>query len=586
LTEGVPDFTVEQIFGQQVIVADEGSWVAEGSAVGSLGMLASAMGGRPLVVAAIEPGQPAWTDGTTVYIDAAANPQDRLESLAVQTSLLAVGGLEPAILRRLARRQTVADRYLAVEGRRALSENGRLLPTSMLSRLDIDEGGNGSPAGSLAIAESRALIDDPPTTFGVIRAGRLLAAHRVTAKAAAAAARHAPHKQSYDELPDLPEDLDDQSAQDSVIADLFSSSVGGGGAIGKLFARLMTKVRQVGGSGPPGADAATHAKRSATRGASAVVSSLTPASDGDGGDDIGSGGVKYPEWDVNRKRYRPDWCTVRETEARHNGEGWATPDGHALRRSLTRLGMGMSRHHRQLQGDDIDVDAAVEMRVELAAGSAADDAVYLDNLRRRRDLSVLILLDVSGSAGEAGTAGRTVHEQQLESAAALTAALHELGDRVALFAYYSQGRSAVNLTPIKRFDNRFDTAAMRRLYGLKPGAYSRLGAAIRHGTAILRERGGTPRRLLVVLSDGLAYDHGYERTYGAADARRALGEAGRQGIGCLCLTVGAATDVDELRRVFGTAAHAAVGRPEQLSRVIGPLFRVALNRAEMRRRKA
>jgi nitric oxide reductase NorD protein len=246
----------------------------------------------------------------------------------------------------------------------------------------------------------------------------------------------------------------------------------------------------------------------------------------------------------------------------------------------------MSRHHRQLQGDDIDVDAAVEMRVELAAGSAADDAVYLDNLRRRRDLSVLILLDVSGSAGEAGTAGRTVHEQQLESAAALTAALHELGDRVALFAYYSQGRSAVNLTPIKRFDNRFDTAAMRRLYGLKPGAYSRLGAAIRHGTAILRERGGTPRRLLVVLSDGLAYDHGYERTYGAADARRALGEAGRQGIGCLCLTVGAATDVDELRRVFGTAAHAAVGRPEQLSRVIGPLFRVALNRAEMRRRKA
>ena len=31
--------------------------------------------------------------------------------------------------------------------------------------------------------------------------------------------------------------------------------------------------------------------------------------------------------------------------------------------------------------------------------------------------------------------------------------------------------------------------------------------------------------LLVVLSDGLAYDHGYERAYGAADARRALSEA-------------------------------------------------------------
>ena len=222
--------------------------------------------------------------------------------------------------------------------------------------------------------------------------------------------------------------------------------------------------------------------------------------------------------------------------------------------------MGLSRHHRQPQGDDIDMDAAVEMQVELAAGSAPDDSVYVDNLRRRRDLSVLILLDVSGSTAEAGGGGRTVHEQQRTAAAAMTAALHELGDRVALFAYSSQGRSAVNMMPVKRFDDRFDTAAMRRLYGLRPGAYSRLGAAIRHGATVLRERAGTPRRLLVVLSDGLAYDHGYERVYGAADARRAFGEVAREGTGCLCLTVGAGTDMEELRRVFGTAAHATIAQ--------------------------
>ena len=63
---------------------------------------------------------------------------------------------------------------------------------------------------------------------------------------------------------------------------------------------------------------------------------------------------------------------------------------------------------------------------------------------------------------------------------------------------------------------------------------------------VITEKAGTSRRLLVVLSDGLAYDHGYERVYGAADARRALGEARRQGIGCLCLTIGAGTDAAEL----------------------------------------
>ena len=101
---------------------------------------------------------------------------------------------------------------------------------------------------------------------------------------------------------------------------------------------------------------------------------------------------------------------------------------------------------------------------------------------------------------------------------------------------------------------------------------------------MLERHGGTSRRLLVVLSDGLAYDHGYERLYGAADARRALAEARRRGTGCLCLTIGASTDVDELRRVFGSAAHATTARLEQLNQMIGPLFRAALRSAEVRRR--
>src|SRR5699024_913545 len=111
---------------------------------------------------------------------------------------------------------------------------------------------------------------------------------------------------------------------------------------------------------------------------------------------------------------------------------------------LARLGVGLDRYHRQAQGDDVDIDAAVEARVEAIAGSAPNEAVYLDNLRRRRDLSVLVLLDISGSASEPGAIGQTVHEQQRSAAAALTAALRDLGDRVALYAFHSQGRSAVH----------------------------------------------------------------------------------------------------------------------------------------------
>lgn len=277
---------------------------------------------------------------------------------------------------------------------------------------------------------------------------------------------------------------------------------------------------------------------------------------------------------------------MHEVAPRPDDAAWPASDGYGLRRPLARLGVGLDRYHRQAQGDDVDIDAAVEARVETLAGSAPDEAVYLDSLRRRRDLSVLILLDISGSVAEPGADGETVHQQQRAAAAALTTALSDLGDRVALYAFNSQGRAAVHVLPVKGFDDTLDALAMRRLGSLAPGAYSRMGAAIRHGAAVLEARGGTPRRLLVVLSDGLAYDHGYERDYGAADVRRALAEARRRGNGCLCLTVGAATDVDELRRVFGSAAHASIPRPDHLTRVIGPLFRTALRSAEVRRRVA
>jgi nitric oxide reductase NorD protein len=546
-----------------------------------LGLLASALAGRTVAVARGAPGEPAWTDGITVFIDAEGSAARQIVSVTVQASLLASGSLAPDLMHKLGRRSGLARRYLAVEGQRALAANDDLLPYAVRSVVDLDLASRTtSAAESLSVAEARGDIADPPASFGVIRARNLLTAHAVASHAESQNV-HAPRRESKKALADLEDEADAADAED--VEDPFSSPVGGGGAIGKLLQRLLRRVRQLGGGGPPGADTPTHRSPDGIRGAGVVTSMSVGVSEVDDVDD--SDGRKYPEWDVNRRRYRHDWCTVHESEPpRKPGHSFDRPDVHALRRPLTRLGIGLDRSHRQTQGDDIDVDAAVEARVEMLAGSPPSEAVYLDSLRRRRDLAVLVLLDISGSSSEAGTFGKTVHEQQRAAAAALTVALHDLGDRVALYAYQSQGRSAVHMFPVKRFDENLDAAVMQRLGSLTPGAYSRLGAAIRHGTAVISEKAGTSRRLLVVLSDGLAYDHGYERVYGAADARRALGEARRQGIGCLCLTIGADTDTGELGRVFGSAAHASIPKPRALADVIGPLFRAALRTADLRRK--
>ena len=554
-----------------------------GDRLQALGMFASALAGRPVAVAPLDSGEPSWTDGQIVFVDPLARPRANLESVAVHASLIAADSLAPDVVGALVRHPRVARRYLAIEGHRALAAISDLLPGVLNSLADPEMASRSdSPASSLSIASGKDALDDPPAEFGVIRAKKVVAANgRAATQVDHESAGHAPRRESKEAL----EELDDGEVDDTDDPDLFTSPVGGGGFIGKWLKKMLSSARKSGGSGggPPGADSPTHRTNSANRGAYAVSSTATVNTEEAG--DITPDGFTYPEWDANRKKYRPDWCTVHEVEPQIKASATqAIDDAIAVRRPLARLGMGMHRRHRQSQGDDIDIDAAVEARVEVKAGSVPDEAVYLDSLRRRRDLSVLLLLDVSGSTAEPGTVGRTVHQQQRAAIANLTVALHDLGDRVALYAYYSQGRAAVNMVPVKRFDDHLDARMIRRLNSLEPGAYSRLGAAIRHGSAVLEARGGTSRRLLVVVSDGLAYDHGYERAYGAADARRALTEARRRGTGCVCLTVGAGTDVASLQKVFGSAAHATIARPELLTGVVGPLFRSALRAAEVRRR--
>ena len=548
-----------------------------------LGMLASALAGRALAVAAGGAGEPSWTDGQTVFVDLSVRSRENLESVAVHASLIAADSLAPDIVGALTRNARVAKRYLAVEGHRALAANADVLPGVLAALADPDIAGRSdSPDASLSIASGKDPLDDPPLGFGVIRAKKVLAAGGPNgSQADQETAAHVPRRDSREAL----EELDDGEVDDSDDPDLFTSPVGGGGFIGKWLKKMLSSARKTGdgGGGPPGADSPTHRTNSANRGAFAVSS--TAQASAENVIDIAAHGLTYPEWDADRKRYRANWCTVREVEPRIKTSAADDIDGAVgVRRPLARLGMGLHRRHRQSQGDDIDIDAAVEVRVEVRAGSVPDEAVYLDSLRRRRDLSVLLLLDVSGSTAEPGTVGATVHQQQLAVITDLMVALHDLGDRVALYGYNSQGRGAVNMLPVKRFDDHLDARVMRRLNSLEPGAYSRLGAAIRHGSAVLEARGGTSRRLLVVVSDGLAYDHGYERAYGAADARRALTEARRRGTGCVCLTVGAGTDVATLKTVFGSTAHATIARPEQVAGLIGPLFRSAIRSAEVRRR--
>jgi len=567
--------------------------VTAGSATarpGSLSLLASAISGRALHVSVGGPSQSAWTDGTVIFVPADASKRDQLEAVVVQASLIAAGSLDFDIARRLSRRPDLAWRYLSVEGHRALSASENLLPPSVLSLIDKDAAACAdTPAQSLAIARSRGVrLQCPPPSFGVIRPRKLLAVDNRLHTAGPLGEGANPALRKAAEAPPADGGADDPvTRSEGSRLDLFTDPAGGG-AIGRRFQRFLRTARDEAGGGPLWAGP-TASTRVATGTGSGLALTTLPGAMPAQVTAARRRVTRYPEWDVYRGRYRMDWCSVHETPAQPTpGRPAAAYDGRTLRRSLARLGMGLDHCRRQASGDEVDVDAAIQARADAAAGAPSDDCVYIDTVRRRRDLAALVLLDISGSAAQAGaggtgsTVGETVHEQQRAAAGLLTAALHSLGDRVALYGFWSQGRSAVHLVNVKSFSDGLDALVLRRLDGLVPAGYTRLGAAIRASSSILEERGGTSRRLLVVLSDGLAYDRGYERQYGEADARRALAEARHRGTGCVCISVGAGADLVSLSRVFGTAAHASIPRQELLVAVVGPLFRAALRSAERR----
>ncbi|HEY1828111.1 MAG TPA: hypothetical protein VGF87_08825, partial [Acidimicrobiales bacterium] len=410
------------------------------------GLLASALAGRTVDVEAASAGERTWTDGQRILIDPDLDRTEIVRGLSLQACLIAADSLAPQVLADLARRPKLRRRYLHVEGARALAAQYDLLPPSVRAAIDPHwAAGTDSPLQSLTIAASRATIEDPPLWFGELRPWAIRVEPATDSNETGPSGLwHEPRRGDAEALRAL-----EDEAMDDTATDQLSSPVGGGGGIGRLLGRLLSDARGSGG-GPPGADTPTHRAAGGGRRRGAVRSTVGlpgGALDGPAGIPHHADAV-YPEWDVHRQRYRPDWCTVREMPMPHQGpRSTVLPDSHATRRALGRVGLSLEPLGRQLEGVDIDIDAAVEARVNALAGTPTEEGAYVDMVRRRRDLAVLVLLDVSGSGGEPAAVGGTVHAHQQAATARVARALHEIGARVALYGFRSQGRTSVQILP-------------------------------------------------------------------------------------------------------------------------------------------
>ncbi|MFB4297570.1 nitric oxide reductase activation protein NorD [Actinomadura sp. NTSP31] len=542
-------------------------------------LLATSIAGRSVDVAEARDGEAAHTNGQVVFVSAGGSVARQRSEVVVQSALLGAGSLDQRWVKGLWARPSVARRYLALEGRRVLADLAGRYP--LAAALGVDgEPGTATARESLELARSRAEVPDPPEWFGVVKPSRLLA----PSAGPGARATDQELRLEFDplDLPEADDEGDEEEPAESKALKLFENPLFASRALTDYLRKMLGGSRGS-ADGAAGAEAKVRAVRRVSKigeHARPLPTRIHFTDDGKPGAAIGVGGALHPEWDVHKNRYRPDWCRVLDFPLTVAADIAAAgvPQDDVLRRRLSRLGLGPKVLRRRPDGDEIDIEPLIELFVDVRSGHSPPENVYLDRRKRARDLGVLILLDASGSVTDADQAGLAVHDHQRRAAATLAATLEQLGDRVAVYAFRSQGRNAVHLPAIKAFGQRFDALGRARLNQLQPSGYTRLGAGIRGAGEILKREAGTPNRLLIVLSDGFPYDNGYEGRYAEADVGKALEELHADGMACLCLSIGTATTVDALERVFGSASYANAAALAELSPRMDELFLSALRR--------
>lgn len=278
-------------------------------------------------------------------------------------------------------------------------------------------------------------------------------------------------------------------------------------------------------------------------------------------------GLPLPEWDYRKGVLLDDHVRLQELVPR---DARPQPLPAALRRTARRLhqqfaALQPARQWLKAQpdGSEFDLDAVVRATTDRLCARHAGEQLFQSLERRQRDLACLVLADLSLSTDAWVSSEARVIDVIRDALLLFGEALRATGDRFALCGFSSVRRQQVRFHRFKDFAAPFDDLARGRIQAIRPGYYTRLGAAIRRASQLLA---GEPasRRILLLLSDGKPNDLDlYDSRYGIEDTRMAVREARRAGLLPFCLTIDR-EGASYLPHLFGSNGYAVLRNPADL----------------------
>jgi len=285
-------------------------------------------------------------------------------------------------------------------------------------------------------------------------------------------------------------------------------------------------------------------------------------------DDIPLGeGIKLPEWNYKIQTLQEDRCLLQAMLPRDSVPA-------KLPVKLQKTAKMIQAQFEQLrsvkywlkaqpQGEELDLNAWLDFHVESKTAPTAEKGLFKSYRGNNRDLSCLLLADLSMSTDSHLDNDNRVIDVVQDSLLLFGEALQSVGDNFAMYGFSSVKRSNIRFTLLKNFNEPYNDHVRGRIQAITPGFYTRMGAAIRQATKVISEQ-KTADKLLLILTDGKPndIDH-YEGRFGIEDTHQAINEAKRLGIKPFCITI----DVDAqeyLPYLFGNDGFTQILRPAQL----------------------
>ncbi|MBN2713421.1 MAG: VWA domain-containing protein [Planctomycetes bacterium] len=249
----------------------------------------------------------------------------------------------------------------------------------------------------------------------------------------------------------------------------------------------------------------------------------------------------YPEWNQAEGDYYENWCGIISMESDKRGHA-ELPESlmrtaKKVQRIFERLKPDIVRVERRLEsGDSIDVERLIKYRVDSRVDVDPRIDFYEKPKIMRRDLAVLILLDISGSTAQSAGQAKFL-EIEKYAALILGQGLNSLDDRFAVAGFCSSGREQCEYHLFKNFDAAWDDDARSRIMSAYPHNSTRIGAALRHSGYLL-SRIEAKQRLILLITDGKPLDSGYDPNtrYAQHDVRMACEENERQSISTFAIS--------------------------------------------------